>query len=108
MAKIEENKKPVNEQETRNLILQIQSGDTEAENRLVDIHKGFTASVTRQYQGQGLTDEEITSACESALKRAAHKFDLNKHFAFISYAIWWMREGILQALKAKRSHVIKN
>ena len=108
MTKIEENKKPVNEQETRNLILQIQSGDTEAENRLVDIHKGFTASVTRQYQGQGLTDEEITSACESALKRAAHKFDLNKHFAFISYAIWWMREGILQALKAKRSHVIKN
>ena len=78
----------INEQETRNLILQIQSGDAEAETRLVELHKGFTASVARQYQGQGLTDEEITSACESALKRAAHKFDLNKDFAFISYAIW--------------------
>ena len=106
MTKIEENKKPVNEQETRNLILQIQSGDTEAENRLVDIHKGFTASVTRQYQGQGLTDEEITSACESALIRAARKFDLDKDFAFISYAIWWMKDGVLQAQKAKRMEKI--
>lgn len=108
MAKIEENKKPVNEQKARNLILQIQGGDTEAETRLVNLYKRFSASVARQYKGKGLTEEEITSACESALKRAAHKFDLNKHFAFLSYAIWWMREGILQALKAKRSHVIKN
>ena len=108
MTKIEENKKPVNEQETRNLILQIQSGDTEAESRLVELYKGFTASVARQYQGQGLTDEEITSACESALKRAARKFDLNKDFAFISYAIWWMREGVLKAIKDKHPHVIKN
>lgn len=69
---------------------------------MVNLHKGFTASVTRQYKGKGLTDEEIISACESALKRAARKFDLNKDFAFISYAIWWMREGVLQAQKAKR------
>ena len=56
MTKIEENKKPVNEQETRNLILQIQSGDTEAENRLVDIvtisliiqtHQMFTCSALK-------------------------------------------------------------
>ena len=107
MTKIEENKKPVNEQETRNLILQIQSGDAEAETSLVELHNGFTASVARQYQGQGLTDEEITSTCESALKRAAHKFDLNKDFAFISYAIWWMREGVLKAIKDKHPHVIK-
>ena len=75
---------------------------------IVELHKGFTASVARQYQGQGLTDEEITSACESALKRAARKFDPNKDFAFISYAIWWMREGVLKTLKDKHSHVIKN
>ena len=107
MIKIEENKRPVNEQKARNLILQIQGGDTDAETRLVNLYKRFTASVTRQYQGQGLTDEEITSACESALKRAARKFDLNKDFAFISYAIWWMREGVLKILKDKHSHVIK-
>ena len=53
--------------------------------------------------GYTLTDEEITSACESALKRAARKFDLNKDFDFISYAIWWMREGVVQAQKAKQS-----
>ena len=60
----------------------------------------------RQYKGKGLSDEEITSACESALKRAARKFDLNKDFAFISYAIWWMKEGVLQAQKTKRMEKI--
>lgn len=93
--------------EARKLIAQIQSGDTEAEARLVELHKEFTASVMRQYKGKGLlTDEEITSACESALKRAARKFDLDKDFAFISYAIWWMKEGVLQAQKAKRMEKI--
>lgn len=84
------NKKDI---EARKLIAQIQSGDTEAEARLVELHKEFTASVMRQYKGKGLSDEEITSACESALKCAARKFDLNKDFAFISYAIWWMKKG---------------
>lgn len=84
------NKKDI---EARKLIAQIQSGDTEAEARLVELYKEFTASVMRQYKGKGLSDEEITSACESALKRAARKFDLNKDFAFISYAIWWMKKG---------------
>ena len=92
--------------ETRKLIAQIQSGDTEAEARLVELHKGFTASVMRQYKGKGLSDEEITSACESALIRAARKFDLDKDFAFISYAIWWMKDGALQAQKAKRMEKI--
>lgn len=106
MTKIEENKKPVNEQETRNLILQIQSGDAEAEAQLVDLYKRYTASMIRIHKENGytLTDEEITSACEFALKRAARKFDLNKDFDFISYAIWWMREGVVQAQKAKQSN----
>lgn len=89
--------------EARKLIARIQSGDTEAEARLVELHKEFTASVMRQYKGKGLTDEEITSACESALKRAARKFDLDKDFAF---TIWWMKEGVLQAQKAKRMEKI--
>ena len=98
------NKKDI---EARKLIAQIQSGDTEAEARLVELHKGFTASVMRQYKGKGLSDEEITSACESALKRAARKFDLNKDFAFISYAIWWMKKGVLQAQKDSKPECIK-
>ena len=97
------NKKDI---EARKLIAQIQSGDTEAEARLVELHKEFTASVMRQYKGKGLSDEEITSACESALIRSARKFDLDKDFAFISYAIWWMKDGVLQAQKAKRMEKI--
>lgn len=88
--------------EARKLIAQIKSGDTEAETRLVELYKGYTASMIKQYQDKGLTDEEISSACESTLIRAARKFDLDKEFAFISYAIWWMKEGVLQAQKAKR------
>ena len=92
--------------ETRKLIAQIQSGDTEAEARLIELHKALTDTEMGQYKGKGLADEEITSACESALKRAARKFDLNKDFAFISYAIWWMKEGVLQAQKTKRMEKI--
>lgn len=92
--------------ETRKLTALIQSGDTGAEARLLDLYKEYTASMIRQYKGKGLSDEEITSACESALKRAARKFDLNKDFAFISYAIWWMKEGVLQAQKVKRMEKI--
>lgn len=97
------NKKDI---EACKLITQIQSGDTKAEARLIELYKDFTASVMRQYKGKGLTDEEITSACESELVRAARKFDLGKDFAFISYAIWWMKEGVLQAQKAKRMEKI--
>lgn len=92
--------------EARKWILLIQCNNTRAEARLIDLHKGYTASMIKQYHGKGLTDEEITSACESALIRAARKFDLNKDFAFISYAIWWMKEGVLQAQKVKRMEKI--
>ena len=97
------NKKDI---EARKLIAQIQSGDTEAEARLVELHKGFTASVMRQYKGKGLSDEEITSACESALKRAARKFDLDNDFTSISYEIKKKKKGVLQAQKAKRMEKI--
>lgn len=99
---IKEQKYSEKDIEARKLILLIQCGNTEAEARLVDLYNDYTASMIRLYKGKGLTDEEITSACESALIRAARKFDLDKDFAFVSYAIWWMKEGILQAQKAKR------
>ena len=109
MTKNKENmNNPVDEQEVRNLISQIQSGNTDAEVQLVDLYKRYTVSMIRIHKENGytLTDEEIASACKSALKRAARKFDLNKDFDFISYAIWWMKEGVLQAQKAERMEKI--
>lgn len=103
---IEKQKNSALDTEARKLVLLIQCGNAGAETRLLDIYKGYTSSMIRQYKGKGLTDEEITSACESALIRAARKFDLDKDFAFISYAIWWMKEGVLQARKAKRMEKI--
>ena len=106
MTKNKENmNNPIDEQEVRNLISQIQSGNTDADVQLVDLYKRYTVSLIRIHKENGytLTDEEIASACESALKRAARKFDLNKDFDFISYAIWWMREGVVHAHKAKQS-----
>ena len=81
MTKNKENmNNPIDEQEVRNLISQIQSGNTDAEVQLVDLYKRYTVSLIRIHKENGytLTDEEIASARESALKRAARKFDLNK------------------------------
>lgn len=92
--------------EARKLIAQIQSGnaEAEAEAQLVDLYKGHTATLVRKYKEEAapLTEEEIVSASELGLKKAARKFDLNKDFTFISYAIWWMIQVILQTQKAKK------
>lgn len=90
--------------EARTLIAQVQSGNAEAEAQLVDLYKEYTASLVRKYKEKAtlLSDEEIVSASELGLKKAARKFDLNKDFTFISYAIWWMIQVILQAQKAKK------
>lgn len=90
--------------EARKLIAQIQSGNAEAEAQLVELYKGYTAAIVRKFKEKAtsLTDEEMVSASEYGLKRAAQKFDLNREFTFISYAKWWMIQVILQEQKAKK------
>ena len=76
----------------------IQEGDEEALHILVKANLRFAISVAKQYQGQGVTLEDLINEGNIGLIKAAQKFDYTRGFKFISYAVWWIRQSILQFL----------
>jgi RNA polymerase primary sigma factor len=85
------------EEETE-LALRIRSGDDGAFRRLVEANLRFVVSVAKQYQGHGLELTDLIDEGNMGLMRAARKFDPTRGFKFISYAVWWIRQCILQAI----------
>lgn len=85
------------EEEVR-LTLLIKSGDRKALHRLINANLRFVVSVAKQYQHQGLPLSDLINEGNLGLIKAAQKFDESKGFKFISYAIWWIRQSILQAI----------
>jgi RNA polymerase primary sigma factor len=73
-------------------------GDKKAQDKLVISNLRFVISVAKQYQHQGLPLDELISAGNLGLMHAATKFDVDRGFKFISYAVWWIRQSILKAL----------
>ncbi|MEO6094929.1 MAG: RNA polymerase sigma factor RpoD/SigA [Fibrobacteria bacterium] len=78
--------------------MRIQNGDHRAVNILVSANLKFVVSVCRNYRNQGLPFGDLINEGNLGLIRAAQRFDASKGFRFISYAVWWIRQGILVAL----------
>ena len=76
----------------------VKKGSTEAVNKIITANLRFVVSVAKQYQNQGMSLNDLINEGNIGLIKAASKFDETKGFKFISYAVWWIRQSILQAL----------
>ena len=98
-------KKPIiDNDEALRLIDLIQQGDSNAENDLSELGSVFIKAVAKQYVDKGLSDEELIATSRYGMLRANHKFDKSRGFKFASYAVWWMREAILQEIRKKENN----
>src|SRR5690554_2855643 len=88
------------------LAQRIKAGDHRALEKLTKANLRFVVSVAKQYQNQGLTLPDLINEGNLGLIKAAQRFDETRGFKFISYAVWWIRQSILQAL-AEQSRIIK-
>ncbi len=88
------------------LARRIHDGDLSARDRLVNANLRFVVSVSKQYQNKGMSLPDMINEGNVGLIKAAERFDEKKGFKFISYAVWWIRQSILQAM-AEQSRIVR-
>ena len=98
--------KPLAPRDEYNMAVRIKKDDTEALNLLIKANLRFVVSVARNYQNQGMSLVDLINEGNLGLIKAAKRFDEKKNFKFISYAVWWIRQAILQGL-ADHSRIVK-
>lgn len=96
----------INPDDEVELAKRIRKGDQIALEKMIKANLRFVVSVSKQYQNQGLTLSDLINEGNMGLIKAAQRFDETKGFKFISYAVWWIRQAILQAL-AEQSRLVR-
>jgi len=97
---------PLSPEEEIAVAKRVKEGSQEALEKLTTANLRFVVSVAKDYQGQGLPLSDLINEGNLGLIKAAHRFDETRGFKFISYAVWWIRQSILQAL-AEHSRIIR-
>jgi RNA polymerase primary sigma factor len=98
--------KLINAEEEVSLAGRIHMGDMEARDCLINANLRFVVSVAKQYQNRGLSLSDLINEGNLGLVEAAQRFDETRGFKFISYAVWWIRQAILQAL-AENARIVR-
>jgi len=93
-------------EEEVDLAQRIHNGDLDARNCLINANLRFVVSVSKQYQNKGLTLTDMINEGNLGLIKAAERFDETRGFKFISYAVWWIRQSIMQAL-AEHARIVR-
>jgi RNA polymerase primary sigma factor len=97
---------PLTREEEGELARRIRAGEAKALEKLVKSNLKFVVTVAKSYQGRGLPLPDLIGEGNSGLIKAAHRFDETKGYKFISYAVWWVRQAILQAL-AEQGRIVR-
>ena len=97
---------PLSSAQEVDLARRIKAGDEAARNRLVEANLRFVVSVAKEYQNRGVPLSDLISSGNMGLITAAERFDEERGFKFISYAVWWVRQAILQTL-AEQSRTVR-
>ena len=97
--------KPLNRKEEAALARRIRQGDDRAQHQLVEGNLRFVVSVAKDYAGRGLSMIELIAEGNLGLIEAARRFDESRGLKFITYAVWWIRQGMLKALNVQRKNV---
>lgn len=111
MNNVDFSKPLISKEKEQELIEAIQREDEQSEQalaQLIDSHIRFVYSVSKQYKNQGLTDEQLIKAGTEGLTTAARKYKGHyRKFKFITFAVWWIRQAIKEALKVQDNNTTK-